>query len=180
MIFFSSGPNFRVLDYKVDKHLRPIKNQNVTMDGHELFSKMPDTSKSVEWVFFKVCKDGKFIGRYLRVLHFSRFLHHDNPYLKLGPFKEEQYSAMPYSVIFHDILSDTEINFLIEESRKNLTRTRTFDNTSGAFNKAEINSGTRRRVVHKTVQHWLEEVDFPVLTEDSNGKLKFKISKIVD
>ena len=140
------------------------------MNGRESLSKMSDTSKSVEWIFFKVCKDGKFIGRYRQFLHFSRFLHHDNPYLKLGPFKEEQYSAMPHSVIYHDILSDQEINFLIEESRKNLTRTRTFHNTSGALNKAEINSGTRRIVIHKTVQHWLDEVEFPPLKEDSNGK----------
>ena len=94
-----------------------------------------------------------------------RLLHHQNPYLKVGPFKEEMHSVVPYSVVIHDILSETEIDFLKKESTPNLSRMRTHNHTSGSLNRAEIKSGTRRRIIQKTVQAKLSEVEWP-LVED--------------
>jgi len=75
-------------------------------------------------------------------------------------------------VVFHDILTDIEMNFLKEESRPNLSRNRTFNQVSGALAKHEFSSGERRRVVHKTVQHWLPEVDWPSWHERSGASYK--------
>ena len=97
-----------------------------------------------------------------------QLLHHQNPYLKLGPFKEEIYSVIPYSVVFHDILTNTEIDFLKKESMPFLSRSRTYDTTSGALNRAEIKSGARRRIIHKTVQAWLSEVEWPLIESFDN------------
>ena len=41
--------------------------------------------------------------------HKCFFLHHLNPYLKLGPYKLEEYVHTPYRVVFRDFLSEKEI-----------------------------------------------------------------------
>ena len=124
-------------------------------------------------MWFRTCQIGK--GR--RHIYYPgmeqlwkpcQLLHHQNPYLKLGPFKEEIYSVIPYSVVFHDILTNTEIDFLKKESMPNLSRSRTYDTTSGALNRAEIKSGARRRIIHKTVQAWLSEVEWPLIESFDN------------
>ena len=95
--------------------------------------------------------------------------------MKLGPFKEEHICDIPYTVVFHDILSDTEMSFLKDESRPNLSRKRQFNrNNSGSRTNNEIKSGEHRRINHKTVQAWLKEVEWPNLTtiEDYSGKTK--------
>ena len=99
--------------------------------------------------------------------------------MKLGPFKEEQTSVIPYSVVFHDLLSNKEMTFLKEESKPHLSRNRTFGNLhSGAINQHQIKSGERRRIIHKTVQAWLQEVDWPLLTkvEDHVGANYLKMN----
>ena len=124
-------------------------------------------------MWFRTCQIGKWLGKYYypgmeQLWKPCRLLHHQNPYLKLGPFKEELYSIVPYSVVFHDILTDNEIEFLRETSIPNLSRNRTYDRTSGALNRAEIQSGARRRIIHKTVQAWLPEVAWPPITDVDN------------
>ena len=58
-----------------------------------------------ENIFMGICREGKVeVHQYYgnTKLH-CRYLHHRDPYLKLGPFKEDQISAIPYVVIFRDI-----------------------------------------------------------------------------
>ena len=103
---------------------------------------------------------GKFSPPAIRENSHCRLLHHGDPYLKLGPFKEEQMSLVPYVVVFHDILSDLEIDFLIKESRPNLSRKRLYHtDNSGSVTQKKGKKGVR--VIHKTVQAWLDEVDYP-------------------
>ena len=52
------------------------------------------------------------------------FLHNFDPYLKLGPFQLEVYTKIPYRVVFHDFLSQKEIDHMIEISLPNLSRDR--------------------------------------------------------
>ena len=71
------------------------------------------------------------------------------------------------------ILINYFVEYLIETSKPELSRNRTFgDNNSGALNRHEIKSGEYRRVVHKTVQSWIQEVDWPGLSkyDDYVGK----------
>ena len=87
-----------------------------------------------------------------------RFLHHGDPYLKLGPFKEEKMISRPYVVIFHDILNNKEIDYLIEEARPNLSRKRDFTKSNKvAYARHELRGNKKRRIVQKTVQAWIEE-----------------------
>ena len=43
-------------------------------------------------------------------------LHHFDPFLKLGPFKLEIKLDRPYRAVFHDILTDNEIQHMIDLS----------------------------------------------------------------
>ena len=52
------------------------------------------------------------------------FVHNFNPYLKLGPAQLEVYSKVPVKVMFHDVLSQKEIDYMIEISLPNLSRRR--------------------------------------------------------
>ena len=78
------------------------------------------------------------------------------------------------AILFHyNSFSD----FLIKESLPNLSRNRTFNTEhSGALSKHELNSGERRRVVHKTVQAWLNDVEWPSLSKQYVGT---KYSKVI-
>ena len=44
-------------------------------------------------------------------------LHHFNPFLKLGPFKLEIMLDRPYRAVLHDILTNEEIQHVIELSQ---------------------------------------------------------------
>ena len=77
------------------------------------------------------------------------------------------------TLFHHNYFSD----FLITESLPNLSRNRTFNaENSGALSKHELHSGERRRVVHKTVQAWLNDVEWPRISEQYVGT---KYSKVI-
>ena len=84
-----------------------------------------------EWLTMNTCQLGKWLPSEVQIPgvepisnsesinsieKLCRYLHHKNPYLKLGPFKEELSSVKPYAVVFHDILSEAEIGIYIEFS----------------------------------------------------------------
>jgi hypothetical protein len=94
---------------------------------HEESFQKNDYTKQVSFdnLFMKICRTGKLEPTFFKLKEVScRFLHHGDPYLKMGPFKEEQTSELPYVVVFHDIFSDNEIDELIQEATPHLTRKR--------------------------------------------------------
>ena len=126
-----------------------------------------ESNMAAELMWFRTCQDGTWMNSVNypgmeQLRKPCRLLHHQNPYLKLGPFKEEMYSVVPYSVVFHDILTDAEVDFMKAESTPKLSRARI--PKTRASNIAEIKSGKRSRQITKTVQAWLQEVDWPITT----------------
>ena len=111
----------------------------------------------------EVCRSGQIMTRHYKTRQlYCRFLHHNDPYLKLAPFKEDHQLDIPYTVIFHDILSDLEIKSLVHEAIPNLSRTRYNNNDrQEALAEHEFKGGKKVKVVHKTVQAWLPEVNWP-------------------
>ena len=67
-------------------------------------------------------------------------------------------------MIFHDILSELEIQHLVNVSSPNLSRKRTFKSDTSGYSVPHELQG-RRRIVHKTVQAWLSVVDYPPIEE---------------
>ena len=148
--------------------MQRLRNASLSVMVLQFMTKYGNKESNIvtDWMWFRTCQKGKWLNNFynLRIEHLwkpCRLLHHQNPYLKLGPFKEEMHSDIPYSVVFHDILTDTEIDFLKEESTPKLSRTRVLK--TRANNIAEIKSGARPRIISKTVQAWLPEVDWPVI-----------------
>ena len=58
------------------------------------------------------------------------YLHHDNPYLRLGPFKMERSLSDPFRMVFQDFLEEDEMRWLLDFSRPRLSSQRCEDMTS--------------------------------------------------
>ena len=103
--------NGRVLTYKVDKNLKRKKKQPKFIEDRSIYKANWDIQNQFgpEWLMMQTCQKGKWLTPKYKVAYPCRYLHHNDPYLKLGPFKEEWTSFIPYSVVFHDILSEKEI-----------------------------------------------------------------------
>ena len=56
-------------------------------------------------------------------LHTSTSLHHNDPYLRLGPFKYQLLSSSPHVAIFRDFFSAAECDGFIQRARNNLHST---------------------------------------------------------
>ena len=76
-------------------------------------------------VFRKTCSQGYFSKQSMVSIPTKcKYLHHNDGYLKIGPFKVEIAREVPYVSILHDILNDKEINWLIEKSSPDLSHSR--------------------------------------------------------
>ncbi|CAB4058489.1 P4HA [Lepeophtheirus salmonis] len=82
-------------------------------------------------------------------------LHHNDPYLRLGPFKQEIISEDPPRMILVDFFTDEEMDFLKKKSYPSLSTARTKE-----IPKKEIKKKKRNRIVQKSVQHWLKDIKF--------------------
>ncbi len=149
---------FLVTETLERKKKQPKFIQNMTDFPEGLYEGLP-----FDHYFMEICRNGRKYDQKFKSKEVNcRFLHHADPYLKLGPFKEEQKSERPYAVVFHDILTETEMDFLIEESTPNLSRGR-YENQDvvQVDYKHELKDGKKVKIVHKTVQAWLEELEYP-------------------
>ena len=144
--------DFIVKPYLINDDLKKKKKQpkfvvNQDFEKVDMQEDMPS-----DWHFMKICRYGRQAEHRHKTKEVNcRLLHHRDPYLKLGPFKEEQKSERPYAVVFHDILSEIEMNYLVEESRPNLSRARygTTDRQD-AIAEHEFKHGNKVKIIHKT------------------------------
>ena len=181
--------NFKVLPYIVDDNLWEKKKQPKWItDPPGLALGNPKESQSKEWYFRSVCRgfsQREYAGYFYRFK--CSYLHHGDPFLRLAPFPYEMASSHPFIVVIHKLFSDGEIKHLVDSSRPYLSRKRHADEANrGQVH--EFRSGQKRRIVHKTVQHWLQDVFYTNYTYDldemdSNHSYKvmdpvlFKLSK---
>ena len=82
----------------------------------------PSQKRTLTEQFKMLCR-----GERLRPIYYdnslhSFYLHHQLPYLKLGPFKTETKSKSPYLVIFRDFLHEKEIDEFIDYAQPKLER----------------------------------------------------------
>jgi len=111
--------------------------------------------------FNQMCKGVEFRVADMEVEVKCRLLHQNNPYLKLGPFKLEEKSKLPYITLLHEMMSDKEIEYFKNyASSKGLKRSQHANGDRGG----DVKSLTRT-----SKQVWLPFQDFsPVsnLTEE--------------
>ena len=86
-----------------------------------------------------VCRgESKGIGqwKYLRAGIYNpkcHFIHHINPYLKVGPFSLEMHFYIPFRGIFHDFFSEKEMQWTIKSSLLELSASKSHKNESKSF-----------------------------------------------
>ena len=102
-------------------------------------------------MFLQTCDRKKFSSWKTSSEGSCKYLHHDNNFLKLGPFKLEILRRLPYLSMFHEFIDNQEIEWLIRETKPKLSASRTdMQYQSGKLD------GTVK-IVEKTVQTWLQE-----------------------
>lgn len=153
------GNKHRTLPYLVGKNLKKKKNQGKKTAKHMVTNLQSPEAQN----FFlqTVCRGEGLLNKNMnnqKNLPKCKWLHHFDPYLKLGPIKLEIAKRSPWTVVFHDLLSEKEMNFLIEYSKPRLSRNREVDASNSPGDRADILSGKSRRIVAKTVQCWLNDI----------------------
>jgi hypothetical protein len=169
-----TGRDFLVHPYQVGKNLQPKKLKYQITVNTDLLHQLGQGygSRSADYWFMKTCCEGKLFPPIVmtKILN-CRLLHHTDPYLKLGPFKEEQFSEIPYVVVFHDILTDNEMDFMIINGAPNLSRKRANETENQHISALhEVRSGAKRKIVQKTVQTWFDEVEWPLINVEYVGE----------
>ena len=80
------------------------------------------------------------------------YLHHGNPYLKLGPFSLEEKTINPFIVLFKNILTKNEINHFKDIAKNHLTRS-SYGNEVGEDGNQKKKGG----VFRTSKQTWLHD-----------------------
>ena len=90
-----------------------------------------------------------------------RQVHHGNPYSKLGPFKTEIVHNDPVFMIIHELLTDEDIEFLIEWATPRLSSEREIKLQEDKHQrKSDWKTRKTLRTVHKSVQTWMTDKTF--------------------
>ena len=102
----------------------------------------------------------------LKINHYAEIIndlkcnivHHSDPYVKLGPFKMEFASRSPHIVVFHEIMTEEDINHFVEFATPQLSRSR--ENEPDAnYSKNDREEG-KVKVIYKSVQAWMDTLAF--------------------
>ena len=103
--------------------------------------------------FSRLCRGEQLLDANVTKDVFCSFLHHQDPYLRLGPFKIDDQSMSPYITVFRDFFSETEMNHYKDYARNKLER-------SGYGNSNHISTDASTTGLKRTSkQTWLSEVD---------------------
>ena len=95
--------------------------------------------------FNRLCKGETLLAPELSKDTNCFYLHHFDPYLRLGPFKVEDQSISPYVTVFRDFLAESEMEYYKEFARPRLFR-------------SEF-GGNKQGVTRTSKQTWLHDYD---------------------
>ena len=181
------GDEFQVNPYIVDdqtllkKKKQPKFIKNILMDP--IIDNRSNDFKRLE-LFRRTCREDQvgIVVQGERHLHKCHFLHHGDPYLKLGPFKFEFLLFTPMRSIFHDILDEDEIEYLVEISRPNLSASRIVPESNKWATKADIKYGKKGKTVAKTNQVWWSDVIYKPenYTMISSNPFEYRLDTVTD
>ena len=102
-------------------------------------------------IFQQTCSQGYFSKIKRISINHCKYLHHNDNHLKIGPVKLEVLRRFPFVSIFHDLMNEKEIDWLIRESSPNLSASRTALQYQGG----KVDRTTK--ITEKTVQTWMQE-----------------------
>ena len=158
-----SGKDYKLLPYLIDENLEKKKSQPKFVKNSDFYKRDWNDFEEIgdgdtkENVFRRIC-GGKLLGANVTAQGPQKcfLLHHDDPYLKLGPFKQEIILPRPFRMIYHDFFTEAELQWLIDYSTPRLSRSRSDSPNNIGLTRSKQEAGTTR-TIHKTVQVWLDE-----------------------
>lgn len=134
----SLGSNYMALPYLIDEDLNKKPTQPADL-LRSLYVLDIENDFQQEFVMRSVCQRGTFVRRDpTEDLPKCGFLHHFDPYLRLGPFKVEVVEKSPYLSILHGILTEEEIQWIVDYSRPRLSKSRANEGTVKVKNPSTI------------------------------------------
>ncbi len=167
------GAEHLVLPYVLDQKLnRKVEQPPEIWDGPLRYADL-STMIGKEYYFRSVCNGFTARGQTPDTpseAHQCHFLHQDDPYLRLGPYKVEVVSRRPFIALYHELFSEAEMDYMVEVSRPNLSRGRHVEQSNVGNHKHEYRSGKKTRIVSKSVQHWIQDVVYHYLISDPMAK----------
>ena len=176
------GVNYKCFPFLVDENMNPKQTPTDLMKS--IYKIDIENSYQFDFCFKQVCRAEAFTRRPEKLnLPKCGYLHHFDPYLRLGPFKVEVISRSPYISILHDLLTEEEIQWMIEYSVPRLSRVR--DNHGQKILPKYLKRDKKKRqTVHKTVQCWIQDIMYDDYNQENdlfnytiNFPLMFKLSK---
>ena len=103
--------------------------------------------------FHRLCRGEQLLVANQTNNVFCKLLHHQNPYLRVGPFKVDDQSKSPYITVFRDFFSDSEMDHYKIFARDRLERS---GYGSGSHRN---NDGTTTGILRTSKQTWISEFD---------------------
>ena len=111
-----------------EKTLKKKKKQPKTLDEEKPAFSDKKSNQGIQFYFRRVCNGFSykkmFYGFDPKTTFTCGLLHHNDPYLRLAPFKYETASVDPFIMVFHDIINQDEIDHFVNISTPNLSRER--------------------------------------------------------
>ncbi|TRY73565.1 hypothetical protein TCAL_06704 [Tigriopus californicus] len=179
------GKHFHTTKKLLNPDLTPKKNQGKMAPKH--FTADLGSNKGLDYFFQSTCR-GESMDTAEVLIRLKRetlknppkctLLHHNNPFLRLAPFPLEIVSTSPYIVIFHGILSEEEIQFLIEYSKPRLSINR--DESNRGLDPVHSADAGKVRIVAKSVQCWLKDIAYKSNTRDDSSLVAQFIENGID
>ena len=160
------GPNYKVLPYLVDNNMYYKENQPESLMENVRNIEIKNEYQT-DFCFKQVCRSSAFT-RLPDTVNLPKcgYLHHFDPYMRLGPFKVEVVLRSPYLSILHGILTEEEIQWMVDFSIPRLSRVR--GNYGQITPKHESRDRTKRKTVHKTVQCWINDIQYDGHKEEND------------
>ena len=158
----------RALPFVVGDDLEALERQPEDLVSNPLTFANLQSKEGEEFYFRSVCNGFSFraYAGLRPPAHKCHYLHHFKPHLRLGPFKIEVASADPYLIVVHDIFTEAEMDYIVRLARPNLSRMREMPSENAGNARHEYRSGKKRRIVAKSVQHWIADIEYERLEED--------------
>ena len=115
----------------------------------KMLAKEAEASKNVQFQYVHAVDSPKITNQFSRLCRgevlltpnatkdvFCHYLHHDDPYLRLRPYKLDDQSLQPYITVFRDFFTETEMSHYKDFARDKLIRS-TYGGTTGAEEKTK-------------------------------------------
>ena len=90
----------------------------------------------------------------------SIWMHHFDPYLRLGPFKFQILNYFPFRSIFHDFFTLNEVEWITSYSQPKLSNKRKLPESTEKVTKSEKVNSNKQVTVGKAVQTWLSDIRY--------------------